>query len=51
MLFRANMPKVKKVALISLFCCGLFVTMAAVLRVVFIVTVRHRMPFSPSFRH
>jgi len=50
MLFRANMPKVKKIALICLFCCGLFVTMAAVLRVVFIVTVGPNCPPITGFR-
>lgn len=41
MLFRASMPKTKKFALIGLFYCGLFVTIAAILRVIFIATVSH----------
>jgi hypothetical protein len=38
MLFRASMPARKKAALIGLFSCGLFVVMAATLRVALLVT-------------
>ncbi|RGP75810.1 hypothetical protein FLONG3_5567 [Fusarium longipes] len=39
MLWKAAMPWPQKVGLITLFSCGLFVTMAAVLRVVLLVSV------------
>lgn len=39
MLFKAAMPLMQKCWLIALFSCGLFVTMAAILRVVLLVSV------------
>jgi hypothetical protein len=39
MLFKAAMPRRKMAALIALFGCGLFVVMAATLRVALLVTV------------
>lgn len=39
MLWKAAMPWPQKVGLITLFSCGLFVTMAAILRVVHLVAV------------
>lgn len=39
LLFTANVTWRKRVALVSVFCCGLFVTAAAILRVILIVSV------------
>lgn len=39
MLFKATMPLPQRVRLVALFSCGLFVIIAAILRVVFLVTV------------
>lgn len=39
MLWKAAMPMVKKLWLIALFGCGLFITMAGVLRAIFLVSV------------
>lgn len=52
MLWKAAMPLAQKLWLIALFSCGLFVTMCAILRVVLLVSVRHRHanPFPPYCR-
>lgn len=44
MLWKAAMPWFQKVWLIALFSCGLFVTMAAILRVVLLVSVSTQRP-------
>lgn len=51
LLFTANVTWRKRLALVSVFCCGLFVTAAAILRVILIVSVSTSPPlayFSPS---
>jgi hypothetical protein len=49
MLFKAEMPWFKRTWLVALFSCGLFVTMAAILRVVLLVSVSPSCEFSLSF--
>lgn len=45
MLFKSTLPMATKIALATLFGCGIFVTIAGILRVTYIVYVSH--PDSP----
>lgn len=51
MLFRASLPKGTKITLGCLFGCGLFVTVAATLRITLLATVRHFSLHISAFDH
>lgn len=44
MLFKSTLPMATKIALATLFGCGIFVTIAGILRVTYIVYVSHSDP-------
>lgn len=44
MLFKSTLPMATKIALATLFGCGIFVTIAGILRVTYIVYVGHPHP-------